>query len=509
MEYYLEIILLIIALVSVLIYLTSKTSRKPSRFPPGPTRLPILGSMPFMTDEVKQGKKRLADFLAEKWGEVAGFYMGNQPAVFISDLEKLRRIFKTDEASGRPINEPYNSQRYGYENKGGHPRGLLFSSGEEWKDQRRFALRSLRDLGFGKLTMEDAINEEVEKLVEVLKKKEGQAVGLNLQMNISIVNALWVVLVGEKLELDDPKLLNIVKTLDDFIRQDASPNFVLAQIGPWAVKWFSSHYRMAKSWFSQVKALILPYIEDHQKNTSDDSKDFIDVYLKEIEKTIDKESSFYGRHGTHSLISSLLDLFVAGTETTSSTLLWGILFLLHHPEVQVKIHKEIDNVMGERKDVSWADRESLPYTCAAINEILRMSSIVQTGLPHQTTADIELDEYVIPKGSFVFGNLKRIHYDERYWKNPNTFDPERFFDKENNKCLSSNNLIPFMVGKRFCLGQTLAEKELFIFFVGLMKAFKFYPSPNHPLPNCGYDSGTKRSVIRSSPLYNVILKSKN
>ena len=499
------VLLALIGMVCGLILLIKK-SKKPKGFPPGPARIPLFGSGPFIPDDVKQGKKRLADYLAEEWGDVAGFYVATQPAVFISDVEKLRKIFKMDEASGRASDKPYNTFRYGNENKGGYSRGLMFSTGEEWKDQRRFALRSLKDLGFGKVTMEDAINDEVEKLIEVLKKKEGQAVGLNLQMNISIVNALWAILVGEKLDLDDPKLLKVVKTLDEFARFDDPPNYLLMQIGPWAVKKFSSHFLTAQTFYDHTKELIWPYIIEHEKNTSDDSKDFIDVYLKEIEKTTDKESSFYGRHGKHSLISSLLDLFGAGTETTSSTLLWGILFLLHHPEVRDNIHKEIDNVMEDKPLASWADRESLPYTCAVINEILRMSSIVQTGLPHQTTADIELDSSIIPKGSIVFGNLKRIHYDERYWKNPNTFDPERFFDKENNKCFSSNNLIPFMVGKRFCLGQTLAEKELFLFFVGLMKAFKFYPSPNHPLPSCGYDSGAKRSIIRSSPLYKVIVQ---
>ena len=498
-------LVLITLLFAIILLITN--SKKPKGFPPGPAKLPFLGSLPLLPPDVTHGRKRLSDYLAEKWGDVVGMYIGNRPKVFISDVEKLRKLFRMDEASGRPNDKPYNSNRFGDENKSGHSRGLLFSSGEEWRDQRRFALRTLRDLGFGKMTMEDTINEEVEKLVEVLMKKAGQAIELNLQMNISIVNALWVILVGEKLALDDPKLLKVVKTIDDLLRFDQTPNFYLMQISPWAVKHFSSHFKSFKRFFDQVKEMIWPYVREHQSNnSSEDSKDFIDVYLKEIEKTTDQESSFYGKYGEHSLISSLLDLFTAGTETTSSTLLWGILFMLHHPEVQDRVHSEIDHVMGDRLLANWSDRDNLPYTCAVINEIHRTSSIVQQGIPHVTTTEIDLDGHMIPKGTTVVGNLRRIHHDPRYWKNPDVFDPDRFYDQENNKCLNSNNLIPFMVGKRFCLGQTLAEKELFLFFVGLMKAFEFNRSPDDSLPDCNYDAGPKRSIIRCAPFYKVILK---
>ena len=167
-----------------------------------------------------------------------------------------------------------------------------------------------------------------------------------------------------------------------------------------------------------------------------------------------------------------------------------------------------NRAMGSRRLADSGDRDSMPYTCAAINEILRMSSIVQNGSPHLTTTDIDLDGLVIPKDSIVLGNVKRIHHDHRYWNEPHTFDPERFYDRANNKCISSNNLIPFLVGKRYCLGQTLAEKELFLFLVGLMRAFEFHPSPDHPLPEWGYASSKQRATIRSSPLYKVVLKSR-
>ena len=89
------------------------------------------------------------------------------------------------------------------------------------------------------------------------------------------------------------------------------------------------------------------------------------------------------------------------------------------------------------------------------------------------------------------------------------FDPERFINKETGECVSSNNLIPFSIGKRYCLGQSLAEQELFLFLTGLVKAFKFEAPQDEPLPECGYhDGGPKTTPIRSAPMYKILVKTR-
>ena len=105
-----------------------------------------------------------------------------------------------------------------------------------------------------------------------------------------------------------------------------------------------------------------------------------------------------------------------------------------------------------------------------------MASIVPT-VAHLTKEDVEIDGYLIPKDTIVFSNLMRIHYDERYWEDPSAFNPERFYDKEAKKCKKYINLVPFGIGKRFCLGQPLAEKELFLFMILLKPLLLAY----HPI----------------------------
>ena len=91
-----------------------------------------------------------------------------------------------------------------------------------------------------------------------------------------------------------------------------------------------------------------------------------------------------------------------GTETTSSSLLWAILFLLHYPEVQRKVQLEIDEVVGPNRRVTLQDKASLPYTNAVLTESLRMATIVPYALPHSATNDITLNGYKIPKVNIIF-----------------------------------------------------------------------------------------------------------
>ena len=106
--------------------------------------------------------------------------------------------------------------------------GLLNSSGQEWQEQRRFTIKHLRDFGFGKSTMESLIHEEVEKLITILEKDCGKPINLNLKMNLAILNALWYILVGENLELEDEKLHQLLEHFDKGnFHKSRFANFVL------------------------------------------------------------------------------------------------------------------------------------------------------------------------------------------------------------------------------------------------------------------------------------------
>ena len=230
-------------------------SLKPRDFPPGPSFLPIIGSLLFLPTKVwKTREIPVAEYMNKTFGDIAGIFDSKRPIIFISNADIVKKLFKMEECSGRPLSKPYQKLRYG--GNDGKSRGLLFSEDKEWKEQRRFTMRSLKDLGFGKTTMEEDINQEVEKLVQRLKQEcEGKATRLNSLMSLSVVNALWVLLVGEKLALDDPKLLEIVTAIDTFFQHTPGRNMLLEKLGPWAIEKWDFDYRESVKLLTDVKKI--------------------------------------------------------------------------------------------------------------------------------------------------------------------------------------------------------------------------------------------------------------
>merc|ERR1712156_1002237 len=132
-----------------------------------------------------------------------------------------------------------------------------------------------------------------------------------------------------------------------------------------------------------------------------------------------------------------------------------------YPKVQEKIHKEIDDVL-DGNEPSLEDRVRLPYTDACIMEIQRLGSIAPMAVPHRTLKDVQINGYTIPQNTLVFSILYYILRDPDYWSEPNVFKPERFLTPDGSQVIKEERFIPFGIGKRYCLGETLARADLFI-----------------------------------------------
>ena len=144
------------------------------------------------------------------------------------------------------------------------------------------------------------------------------------------------------------------------------------------------------------------------------------------------------------------------------------------------------------------------YTNAVLHESLRISCLVYNAVPHYTHDDVTIGHYVIPKGTVIIPSLMNVLLDPEHFRNPHKFDAERFLDA-NREFKPDSHVIAFSIGKRYCLGQSLAEKEFFLFFVGIMQRFDITPDPNQQLPSYHVKNSTSRGIIRSAPSFNLIL----
>ena len=170
----------------------------------------------------------------------------------------------------------------------------------------------------------------------------------------------------------------------------------------------------------------------------------------------------------------LFDLWLAGQETTATTMGWLCLYLIIHQDVQKKVQDELDRVVGSDRVITLDDKTELHYINAVIAETQRFCNLVPFNVLHKTTKDVDIKGYKIPKDSVITLQVAAVLFDERYFKDPHTFNPERFID-ENGKFFTPPEFIPFGVGKRACLGEGLAKMELFLFTANIFNQMRLKP----------------------------------
>ncbi|TYI11668.1 hypothetical protein ES332_A09G223200v1 [Gossypium tomentosum] len=171
------------------------------------------------------------------------------------------------------------------------------------------------------------------------------------------------------------------------------------------------------------------------------------------------------------VIHLFLVLFVAGTDTTSSTLEWAMAELLQNPQVLLKAKKELNQAIEKGKPIEESDINHLPYLQAIIKETFRMHPVVPLLLPRRAGSDAELCGFKVPKGSQVLVNVWAIGRDPSIWKNPSSFMPERFLGSEIDVKGRDFGLIPFGAGRRICPGLPLANRMLHLMLGSLINSF--------------------------------------
>jgi cytochrome P450 len=175
-----------------------------------------------------------------------------------------------------------------------------------------------------------------------------------------------------------------------------------------------------------------------------------------------------------------LSLLIAGLETTSMTFYGVINILAHNPDIQTKIHEEIEQITDGKRDVRLPDRQKMMYTRAVIMELLRYTSVVHNGVGHRTTRNTVLKGYRLPENLIVLTCLYNLHHDPEFWDNPESFDPGRFLDDVGDVIPADHpnrkHLMPFGAGIRVCLGESLAQTRLFLWITTMVQRFRVLPA---------------------------------
>ncbi|XP_063294184.1 cytochrome P450 2J4-like [Pelobates fuscus] len=457
----------VLSLVLVLLgYLWWKVTR-PKSFPPGPLALPIVGNLLQMDfNNPLQGLKEFS----KVYGPVYSIYLGFTPVVVVRGFKALKEILMTRgvEFADRPQN------RITLRISG--KKGLVMAPyGQAWKEHRRFTLSTLRNFGLGKKSMEERIAEEIVYLIQEFEKHKDTPLDPHFAIDNAVSNNICSIVFGRRYDYDDSTFRDVLNLVHENMTMATS---IWAQLynAFGFIHYLPLPHRKIFRNVDTVFGFLGNVLEEHRKSRQPgEPRDYIDCYLEEL----DKEEQHNGKKtfDIRSLFTSMADLFVAGTETTSASLEWCLLYMMAFPDVQEKCRNEIDKVREDRERLNYEDRVSMPYTQAVLQEVQRFASVVPLGISHSSLQDEQLNGFTIPKGTLIITDLSSLNYDETYWKYPHEFNPENFLNNDG-ELIKAEAFLPFSAGPRVCLGENLARMEIFLFFTTLLTQFEFqWPDP--------------------------------
>ncbi|XP_035695869.1 cytochrome P450 2U1-like isoform X2 [Branchiostoma floridae] len=478
--------LLFLLLLVMVIVLVVRQRRRRLNLPPGPRGFPIVGNLFSM-----RPSKLLANMAAwrQQYGDVYSLRLLNRIVVVLYGHKPIHDalVKQADIFSDRP---PIRILRR-------DPGLVMARYGEHWAERRRFALSALRQFGMGRRSAEGRIREEAAALCTAIRSLDGAQRDISHLLGNAVSNIICSMSFGNRFEYDDAEFKRLSHAFAYLV--GSNNRSILALVRQFIMPYLRK-LPMMGNWRSYgikqndyVIDFIMKSAKEH-KETFDksDIRDIIDVFLSE------GDGSEKGNGVNEEALGTIIrDLFIAGSETTATTLRWGLLYTALNPDVQTKVQEEIDREFASHAP-PWSERGRLPYTEATIMEIQRIRPIVPLNIFHGNTSATTLYGYDIPAGTYIIPSLWSAMMDPKVTPEPEEFRPERFLDDEG-KVVKPEWFLPFSAGRRRCLGEQLAKMELFLFYTSLLQHFTFKLPDGAPAPPMDGSLG----FVLSPPAYDI------
>ncbi|XP_061205972.1 cytochrome P450 1A4-like [Neopsephotus bourkii] len=468
----------VFCLVFLLIQSLWQRVPKGLKSPPGPRGFPILGNVL----ELRKDPHLALTRLSRRYGDVMEVRIGTRPVLVLSGLDTIKQalVKQAEDFLGRP---DLHSFRYVADGQ-----SLTFSpdTGEVWKARRKLAQNALKTFSITPsptasscCLLEEHVSKEAEYLVTKFLQlmEEEKSFDPYWYLVVSVANVICAMCFGKRHDHNDQELLNIVNLNNEFGDVAASGNpadFIpLLQYLP------SRSMKLFKDINRRFDSFVRKIVQEHY--TSFDKDHIRDITDSLIEHCQEKSAGGDAPVplSNKKIIGIVYDLFGAGFDTVTTALSWSLMYVALYPNIQKRIQEELDQAIGRERRPRLSDRGALPYTEAFILEMFRHSSFVPFTIPHSTTRATALNGYYIPKDTCVFVNQWQVNHDEKLWKEPSAFKPERFLNAAGTEInrTEGDKVMTFGLGKRRCLGETIGRWEVFLFLATLLQQLEFSLQP--------------------------------
>ncbi|KAL9969531.1 hypothetical protein ACROYT_G021755 [Oculina patagonica] len=451
--------------------------------PPGPrlTTLPVLGnafSLDFKADKLTGAFQSLK----EKYGRVFSLKLGSYKLVMVTTPEAIKEMLvkKSADYAGRP-------QTYGNVAASIGGKNIIFGNyGPAWKFHRKLFTTALRQYLSDIPLIESRVTTQAEKLVRFMEEQDGKPFDPADCLQRGVADVICGITFGEGYDTTNPDLNKLLKLNVDVVADADNAQLVtILDFFPLA-KWLPIKvYDRFLQYFFDIHDIIRIFLKERKENFNPEEpvRDLISGLLHtkhEAECESGGEPAAF--LSDDYFVNTIEDMFIAGYETTSTTLKWAITFLVNYPRYQEDIQRQLDEAVGGQNP-SLDDRPNLPLIHATIIETLRVGNVVPLAVPHVTLTDTTLCGYRVPKDTIVFADTETVHLDPKCWESSTVFNPYRHIDEEGKLITNQGNFYPFGAGRRVCAGEPLAKVEVFLFLSWMLQKFTFVAEENGRPPN--------------------------
>ncbi|XP_006020342.1 cytochrome P450 1A5 isoform X2 [Alligator sinensis] len=450
------------------------------QIPYGLKRLPEPRGYPLIGNVLELGRNPHLSLtqMSQKYGDVMQIRIGTRPVLVLSGLNTIRQalVKQAEDFMGRPDLCSFRHI--------GNGQSLTFGpdSGEVWRARRKVAQNALKTFSVSPsptasstCLLEEHVFKEADYLITKLlqQMKEEKSFDAYRYTVISVANVICGMCFGKRYTHDDQELLSLVNLSNEFGDVAASGN--PADFIPILQYFPSRTMKIFKDLNKRFSSFVHKIVKEHY-TTFDKShiRDITDSLIEHCQdKKIDVNANI--QLPEEKIVNLVNDLFGAGFDTVTTALSWSLVYIVTYPDIQKKIQNELDQTIGRERRPRLSDRLMLPYTEAFILETFRHSSFMPFTIPHCTTKDTSLNGYYIPKNLCVFINQWQVNHDETLWKEPSAFNPERFLNAEGTEInrVESDKVMIFGLGKRRCIGESIARWEIFLFLATLLQQLEF------------------------------------